>query len=298
MMKKSFLTLSLYAALSLPVYAQSMPSLFIPVDPVTTGLAGSTIAKDAAACAVAVNASAMSFSDARFMSSLSYGMWQPSVADVSTFGAGAFFKMKDRAALGFTVSYILDKETPITNINGAVTGTYTPKDIVVRAGASYLLGESFSLGLSAKMLHSSISPEMSGNAISADLSAMFRKDIWRASVVLCNLGTSITYGSDKYAAPVLLKVGGSATMAGFTFSAEADYLFEGALSAAAGAEYCFADMAFARVGYHYGSSDKGLPSFASAGLGIKLYGISLDLAYLFLSETLRNSLNISIGYSF
>ncbi len=298
MTKKTFLTFSLYAVLSLPVCAQSMQSLFIPVDPVTEGLAGSTIAKDAAAYAAADNASAMSFSNYRFRSSLSYGMWQPSVADVSTFSAGAFIKMNDRVALGFTASYILDKETSITNINGAVTGVYAPKDIIVRVGASYLLGESISLGLSTRLLHSSISPEMSGNAIGADLSAMLRKNFWSASVALCNLGTSINYGTESYAMPALLRAGGAASVAGFTFSGEADYLFEGAFSAAAGAEYGFADMVFARLGYHYASADKGLPSFASTGLGIKLYGISLDLAYLFLSETLRNSLNISIGYSF
>lgn len=298
MMKKTILTAFLFALLSLPVCAQSMQSLLIPADPVTAGLAASTLAMDASAFAVADNASAMSFSHSQFRSALSCGLWQPTVADSKSLEVGAFFKMKDRIALGFTASYILDKETSITNINGAVIGAYTPQDVTLRVGASYLLGESLSLGLNARLLHSSIGPELSGTAVGADMSAMFRKKSWSASVALCNLGTSISYGSESYASPMLLRAGGAAAVEGFTFSAEADYLFEGAFSAAAGAEYGLSDMAFARIGYHYGSSDKGLPSFASAGIGIKLYGVNLDLSYLFLSETLQNSVSLSLGYSF
>ncbi len=297
-MKKTILTITISIALSISAYAQSMQSLFIPTDPVATGLAMSTLAKDATAYSAADNASAMAFSETQFKGALSYGMWQPKVADSKTVNAGAFLKVNDRISVGFMASYMLDKETSITNFNGAVTGTFTPKDIVARLGASYLLNENLSVGVSAKMLRSSIGPELSGTAIGGDLCAMYRKEFWSASVALCNLGTPITYGGKSYAMPVFSRAGGTAKLLNFTFCAEADYLFDGAFSAAAGAEYSVLDMFFARAGYHYGSSDKGLPSFAAIGCGVKFFGIELNLACLLSSETLKETVCFGLAYSF
>ena len=296
-MKKTILTLSILAAISLSGYAQSMPSLFIPSDPVAAGLALSTLARDATAYAAADNASAMAFSETRFKGGLSYGMWQPSVADSKTVNAGTFLKMNDRISVGFAASYILDKETSITNFNGAVTGTFTPKDIVARVGASYLINDNLSVGVTAKMLHSSISPELSGSAFGGDISAMYKKESWSASAALCNLGTAITY-SESYSMPMCFKAGARVSFWNFTVSAEADYLFDGAFSAAAGAEYDVSDIFFTRIGYHYGSSDKGLPSFASIGCGVKLWGIELNLGCMTLSDTLGETAYFGLAYSF
>ncbi len=251
-MKKTILTITISIALSISAYAQSMQSLFIPTDPVATGLAMSTLAKDATAYSAADNASAMAFSETQFKGALSYGMWQPKVADSKTVNAGAFLKVNDR----------------------------------------------LSVGVSAKMLRSSIGPELSGTAIGGDLCAMYRKEFWSASVALCNLGTPITYGGKSYAMPVYSRAGGTAKLLNFTFCAEADYLFDGAFSAAAGAEYSVLDMFFARAGYHYGSSDKGLPSFAAIGCGVKFFGIELNLACLLSSETLKETVCFGLAYSF
>ena len=75
-------------------------------------------------------------------------------------------------------------------------------------------------------------------------------------------------------------------------------LFFGALMAAVGVEYGFADMVFARAGFHYGDPAKALPTFASVGIGAKFIGIRLDASYVFLSETLGNSFLVSLGYAF
>lgn len=57
-------------------------------------------------------------------------------------------------------------------------------------------------------------------------------------------------------------------------------------------------IAFLRAGYHYGTQDKGLPSFASAGLGLKFAGVELNAAYLFASEALGGTMTFGLGYSF
>ena len=75
------------------------------------------------------------------------------------------------------------------------------------------------------------------------------------------------------------------------------YLFAGALGAAAGVEYGFKDMIFARAGFHYGSASLGLPTYASLGLGAKFAGVTLDAAYLLVGN-LSNSLMFTVGYGF
>lgn len=51
-----------------------------------------------------------------------------------------------------------------------------------------------------------------------------------------------------------------------------------AFTAAAGAEYSFNQLVFARAGYHFSSAVA--PRFASFGLGFAFKGIGLDAAYL------------------
>ena len=54
-----------------------------------------------------------------------------------------------------------------------------------------------------------------------------------------------------------------------------------------------------RAGYRYGG-DSVIPSFASVGAGVKLFGVHLDAAYLIASgdSPLKNTFCIGIGYSF
>ena len=85
---------------------------------------------------------------------------------------------------------------------------------------------------------------------------------------------------------------------GLKAAAEFAYLFEGAFGASLGAEYCYADIVSARAGYHLGSKDKGLPSYASIGLGAKYFGVGLNLAYLLASDTIGGSFLAGLSYSF
>jgi hypothetical protein len=297
-MKKIVITLSIFAALSLSVSAQNMPSLFIPIDPEAASLAVSSAAREATAFATADNASAMSFSQSKFRGGVSYGMWAPDAADSKAVNAGAFLRLGEKAAVGFTGSYISDRQMSITSATGAVTGTFTPKDIVARVGFSYRFTDFLSAGVTAKVLSSSIGPDLSGTAFGGDISAMYSSNGLNATLALCNLGTAIKYGSESYSMPMYAKAGAAYSIVGLTVSAEADYILEGAFNAALGAEYNIADIAFLRAGYHYGAEDKGLPSFASVGLGLKYIGIEFNAAYLLASETLGGTLMFGLGYSF
>ncbi len=297
-MKKTVLTIVISAAAFVAASAQSMPSLIVPTDPVAASVAGSGIAREATAFAVADNASAMAFAQKRFALSAAYGMWAPKTADSKHINVGSFFRIGQRVMAGVAGSYLADRPTDITNYNGTVTGSFTPNDIIARAGVSFLLTDALSIGISGKFIRSSIASDMSGTAFGGDVSLSYRRGALSAAAAVCNLGSSISYGSESYSMPAYARAGAAYSVAGLTLSAEADYLFEGAFSAAAGAEYGIADIAFLRAGYHYGAKDKGLPSFASAGLGVKFAGVELNAAYLLASETLGGTLLLGLGYSF
>lgn len=67
-----------------------------------------------------------------------------------------------------------------------------------------------------------------------------------------------------------------------------------------GAEYGFNSIAALRAGYHYGSNKNGLPSYASIGAGLSLYGITVDAAYLIAParSAMHNTFMVGIGYRF
>ena len=297
-MKRILSTLILSAAAFAAASAQSMPSLLIPTDPISASVAGSGIAREATAYAVADNASAMAFTSGTFAVAASYGMWAPKAADSQLINAAGYYRLSDKAVLGLSGTFCIDRQTSITNANGAVTGTYSPKDIVARVGASYLITDCLSAGVTAKMIHSSIGPDLSGTAFGGDVSVMYSQNSLSASLAVCNLGTAIKYGSTSYSMPMYARAGAAYSAVGLSVSAEADYLFEGAFAAALGAEYSIADIAAVRAGYHYGAKDKGIPSYASVGLGVKYAGVELNAAFLLASKTLGNTLLLGLGYSF
>ena len=72
------------------------------------------------------------------------------------------------------------------------------------------------------------------------------------------------------------------------------------MGCAVGAEYEYDSMIAVRAGYHYGSRENGLPSYASVGVGVKFFGVNVDAAYLIGSPTspLRNTFTVGVGYSF
>ena len=62
-------------------------------------------------------------------------------------------------------------------------------------------------------------------------------------------------------------------------------------------EYGYDGLVFARAGYHYGG-DSLVPTFASAGLGLKIGEFTLDAAYLFASDILGGTFSVGVGVRF
>jgi opacity protein-like surface antigen len=139
-------------------------------------------------------------------------------------------------------------------------------------------------------------------AFNADVFLMTKISGIKATLGVANLGTGITSGDMKFSLPAsaVLGVGYEKTFAqkhGIDVSLDADYFFKGGFAASVGAEYTFNDLVSARAGYRYGGNTV-IPSYASVGVGAKFAGVKLDVAYLIASGAMKNTLALSLGYSF
>lgn len=296
-MKRLFLCF-LAMTLSLGIFAQTAPSLLIGSDAAAQATGGTAFPRAAGAFSADNNAAAMSLADNTFDVAFTYGNWAPKSAPRTLLGLGSFYKLGDRLALGLSGRMDLQHPYETVDAAGKPMGSFSPRDIVAGVGVSYALAEGFSLGLTARVISSSLAEDSRATAFGADISAMYATQAFRAAVGVCNLGTSLNYGEARYAQPGLVRAGAAYSVAGFTASAEADYLFSGALMAGLGVEYTIAEIVSLRGGFHYGDAAKAIPTYASLGLGVQFAGVHLDAAFLLASKTLGNSLMIGLGYAF
>ena len=284
---KKILVVFVSVVFAFSAWGQALPSLLIGADPAAAGVGGAALARPADAFAIDHNAAAMSLSPQKFSAALSYGMWAPGTANNTLLGMGVWYRLGDKVALGLSGKMLKDK-----NFEQASS------DMIASLGASYAIMKGLSVGLTARFVSSTLTPEYKGTAVGADITALYQRGALSAALGVCNLGSSVSYGGASYAQPALVRAGAAYTVVGITASAQVDYLFSGALMADVGAEYCIADIISLRAGYHYGASGKTLASHASLGLGVRYAGVSLNVAWLTASATLGNSLLFGLGYTF
>jgi len=232
-----------------------------------------------------------------------YQSWAPDGVRSSAFGAGGAYRFGD-AGVSLGVVSRSGEEYEAMDDDGIPSGTFRPSDLMIAIGAGYRIAESFSVGLNAKYLHSKPWSGGGYDSFAADITGMYSHAGLSVVAGLRNIGTSVEGDQgDKYKPS-------SSVVAGLSYAyglseehslegvLDADYYFSGAYSVAIGAEYGYRDMLFVRAGYHYGSDDCVLPSFASLGLGVQLRGVRLEGSFLTANDYVGNSLTIGLGYSF
>lgn len=298
------LLLAGFCAVCFSAQAQTLPSLLIGSDAAGLGIGNATVAAEATAYSLDNNVAAMSLGDARFAAAASFGLWQPSYADDKVAGAAAMFRPADRWAAGLSFRHLAQPEYNIVSDSGLESrdGTFAPAEFNIAMGASYAVTGYLSAGIAARLTRSSLAPEASATVPGADIGLYFRLNGISAGLSVNNLGPKAKYGETGYPQPSLLKAGAGYRLDLDTYSVgtavEADVFFTGVFMAAIGLDYSFKDILCIRAGYHYGNESKTVPSYASAGFGVKFFGVWLDAAYLFGSPVLKNSFCVSLGYSF
>lgn len=297
---KKIVSIIFAAFVAAPLFAQTYSAMLQGSDPESFSLGAATLARPANARSAGDNAAAMAISGRKMAVGASYSMWSPKVVGSKIAGIGGWGKIGDKFAIGLDAKYAMGKPYDITDELGWSEKQFAPKDINANLGVSYAIIDGLSVGVSAKFVSSTLADKYSATAFGADVSVAFRKGGLGAAIAVCNLGSSLRYGSSKetVALPSMAKAGVSYSIVGLTASAEVDYMFKGGLMAGLGLEYAIKDIAFIRAGYHYGDAEKAMPSFASVGLGVKFFGVELNAAYLLASPVLGNTMMFGAGYSF
>lgn len=230
---------------------------------------------------------------------VSFGKWEPQQLNYSALQAGGFMALNDR--FGFRLDYRNNMFPAITQIdeNGNEKGTFKPGEQRILAGISFRLGENLFFDVNGKYLMADLAGKKA-SAFAGDVAFNYVKDGLTLGVKGADLGTKYIFGPASYSLPMRVVAGGSYRLApagkhSLTLGADLGYILPQeykAFTAAAGVEYAFNQLVFARAGYHFSSAVA--PRFASFGLGLNFKGIGLDAAYL-LGQT-ANAWTVTLKY--
>ena len=191
--------------------------------------------------------------------------------------------------------------------NGAPLEDYTPNEFVAGLGAAYAVMEDLSMSLMAKYVGSKLTSDVNAAAFCADFNALYRINGLTLGLLASNLGTKLKYSESSVAAlPMLLKLGAKNEFVftdkiGLSAGLEGGCIAQSgqnSITASAGLALKMLDMISVMAGYHFSSNSKLDPSYASAGLGFDIKGISISAAYLISSAPIGNTLGASLGYRF
>jgi hypothetical protein len=181
------------------------------------------------------NPSKLAFLDdsAKNSVALSYSPWlRHLVPDVSLSYLSFAHKLDDRNTLGASLRYFDLGTIQLTDLQQNNQGTFRPSEFSLDVSFARKFGNNFSLGLTARYIHSSLSDQSfatgtsqdtkAGNAFAADVSMFhtskvqqFGKDAtFSYGVNISNIGTKISYSDviPGYFLPTNLKIGAANTI--------------------------------------------------------------------------------------
>ena len=291
---KRIAAIIVFAAISVTALAQGTAMDFIRADrnPETLGLAGAGYVSFKAGTALAAfgNPAIVPYStELDYAVAGVFGVAPSGEARALIFGGGGSARF---GSFGVSAGYLGTSypEIALSSEGGGASGHSTPKDMLAAVGLSYGIGEHFSIGATGRYATETLDAKTTLSSFSADVIAMYSINSLRVAAGVAGLGPKVKSVSNRsYALPSSAKLA-AAYRLGFgdfaaEFMADADYYFNENLSIAGGVQGSYMNMFFLRTGYRY-SSSKGnfsaapVPSMFTVGAGVKLYGISFDVAYV------------------
>jgi len=116
-------------------------------------------------------------------------------------------------------------------------------------------------------------------------------------------GKIVSDGGSEYSLPTSVRLAADQSFSfggdtGITLAVDGDYFLSGNYSVAAGARLVIAGMAFLRAGYRYSSDNAVIPTHLALGGGVRLFGSTLDIAYIVSGTTLSGTLAAGLGVRF
>ena len=316
---RGFVLLLSCTALSLPggsVQAQETGSfLRNPADAKALSLAGAGIVS-LDEVSVFDNAALSPFSLSPISVNASVMSWQKETYDGGASAYSASARYSSGKVGTFYVGARMLKKPPFeqTDDYGNVLGSSTsPKDLAVEAGYARTFCDDFSASFTARYLRLDPGYGSTADAVSFDAGLGYRHKFQSAGplsdvagiVQIKNFGTSPDYGYGRRSLPWMVNAGASAGLlagkyhrfrAGASVDVSVAPSHKGRDEASAlspvrgasvsvGAEYSYRSMVYARGGYRIGSGKSGEPSYAAAGLGIRLWHLTIDGSWLFAAKS-------------
>lgn len=211
----------------------AVPFLMITPDSRSGAIGDAGVALSPDANANFWNPSKLAFIEGNDVISASYSPWLRSlVPDVSLSYLAYAHKLDERNTIGASLRYFnLGSIESTGELSGGVPtplGTYIPNEFSIDGSFARKFGNDFSLGLSLRYIHSSLAngpfsgqQVKAGNAIAADISLYYKKDIqefgndatFAFGTNISNIGSKISYTENgtKYFLPTNLRIGAANT---------------------------------------------------------------------------------------
>ena len=293
-------------AVSFVAGAQALPFTAADYDPAVMAKGGAFMTETSGTAFAAFgNPAADPFAEKKVDAALGYTMWQPSGVSSNVLAAGGTFVMREKIGVSLGMTYGMNAPYDIVDGSGLVSGTFSPSDLQVNAGLSWKFLPFLSVGASFGYASSTLADGVSYGAFNADVFAMAKFGGLKASAGVKSLGSGVKSSSGASFALPMAAVAGVGYTADFgeknsvDVNVDAEYYIDGGVAVAGGASYTFARLATVRAGYRYGG-DTVLPSFASVGAGVNLFGVHIDVAYLIggKDSPMSNTLCLSAGWAF
>ena len=293
-------------AVSFVAGAQALPFTAADYDPAVMAKGGAFMTETSGTAFAAFgNPAADPFAEKKVDAALGYTMWQPSGVSSNVLAAGGTFVMREKIGVSLGMTYGMNAPYDIVDGSGLVSGTFSPSDLQVNAGLSWKFLPFLSVGASFGYASSTLADGVSYGAFNADVFAMAKFGGLKASAGVKSLGSGVKSSSGASFALPMAAVAGVGYTADFgeknsvDVNVDAEYYIDGGVAVAGGASYAFAKLATVRAGYRYGGSTV-LPSFASVGAGVNLFGVHIDVAYLIggKDSPMSNTLCLSAGWAF
>jgi hypothetical protein len=214
------------------VITTAVPFLSISPDARHAALGDAGVATSPDANATYWNAAKLVFIDKAYGGTFSYTPWLGKIInDMSISYLSGFYKLNREQAIAVSMKYFdLGDITFTTGPDPKdITGVFNPREYAFDATYSRLLTENFSVGLTARYIHSNLTGAFSGNGASdarpastaaADVGVYYTKTMKGAKnsnlalgATITNIGGKISYSnsSNKDFLPTNLRVGGAYT---------------------------------------------------------------------------------------
>ena len=191
-------------------------------------------------------------------------------------------------------------DIPGYDLMGNSTGQISAYDMMASVSGSYRINEQFSTGLTVKLVYQQLD-QVSASTVAGDIGVQSSIGIWRAGLVLANVGGSMTFESIPEKLPTEIRLG--LAVRPFTpdilLATDVTKQFHGGVKLANGFQIGFDNQYFVRGGWENKQNGLEWESVFNSGLGMRFNEFSIDYSYAIGNNlTEEDHHRFSLGYSF